>query len=138
MNRVARVVTAVVVTGGLIYGAISSEAQEKNITQTAGVDNTRMGAYRALAELTYEAFRKRDNTTAAELARVLELTWDQGQYHNTSDKSFCKEHASVCHPIDDAMDDFIRPIMNYSKKAPDPGTVKAAFEDFLEKLEKAE
>ena len=49
-------------------------AQDKKVTQTAGVDNTRMGAYRALARLTFQAFQRGDNATAAELARILERT----------------------------------------------------------------
>jgi len=47
-------------------------AQEKRPSQTAGVDNTKMGTYRALAELTFQAFEKGDNATAAKLARILE------------------------------------------------------------------
>jgi hypothetical protein len=49
-------------------------AQGTKATQTAGVDNSRMGAYRALAQLAYQAFQKGDNATASELARVLERT----------------------------------------------------------------
>src|SRR5258708_28598192 len=109
-------------------------AQDTKITQTAGVDNTRMGAYRALAQLSFQSFQKGDNATAAELARVLERTWDQGEWHNSGDGSFCKANRSVCQPIDQALDVFINPIMNYSKKAPDLAAVQAAYNDFLEKL----
>jgi hypothetical protein len=97
-----------------------------------------MGAYRALAQLSYQAFQKGDNATAAELARVLERTWDQGEWHNTSENSFCKANRAVCQPIDQTMDVFIDPIMNYSKKTPDPAQVQAAYNDFLEKLGKAD
>ena len=109
-------------------------AQEKKITQTAGVDNTRMGAYRALAQLSFQAFQRGDNATAAELARILERTWDQGEWHNTSDGSYCKANRAVCQPIDEAMDGFIKPILDYAKKAPDPSAVEAAYKEFLEKL----
>jgi len=113
-------------------------AQDKKVTQTAGVDNTRMGAYRALAQLSFQAFQRGDNVTAGELARVLERTWDQGEWHNSSEGSFCKANRPVCQPIDQAMDVFINPIMNYSKKAPDAAAVQAAYNDFLEKLRQAE
>jgi hypothetical protein len=116
----------------------SCVAQNKKVTQTAGVDNTRMGAYRALARLSFQAFQKGDNATAAELARVLERAWDQGEWHNSSEGSFCKANRAVCQPIDEAMDVFIKPMLNYSKKPPIPAVVQAAFNDFLEKLTKAD
>ena len=62
-----------------VFATASCFGQEMNVTQTAGVDNTRMGAYRALAQLSYQAFQKGDNATEAELARILEGTWDQGE-----------------------------------------------------------
>jgi hypothetical protein len=112
--------------------------QEKPITQTAGVDNTRMGAYRALAQLSFESSQKGDNATAAELARILEFTWDRGEWKNSSDGSYCKANRTVCQPIDHALDVFIGPLMNYAKQAPDPATVRAAYNDFLDKLKQAD
>jgi hypothetical protein len=117
---------------------LSSPSQEKKVTQTAGVDNTRMGAYRALAQLAYHAFETGDNATAAELARVLERTWDQGEWKNSSDGSYCKANRTVCQPIDHALDVLIGPIMNYAKKPPDPATVQAAYNDFLNELRQAD
>jgi hypothetical protein len=135
MNRMLRIALSVVFAVVVVTYAV---AQEKKITQTAGVDNTRMGAYRALAQLSFQGFQKGDNATAAELARVLERTWDQGEWHNTSEGSYCKANGSVCQPIDQAMDVFINPIMNYAKKAPDAAAVQAAYNNFLEKLKQAE
>jgi len=135
MNRMLRIALSVVFAAVVVA---SVAAQDKKVTQTAGVDNTRMGAYRALAQLAFQAFQRGDNATAAELSRVLERTWDQGEWHNSSDGSFCKANRSVCQPIDQAMDVFINPIMNYSKKAPDPAGVQAAYNDFLEKLKQAD
>jgi hypothetical protein len=112
--------------------------QEKTVTQTAGVDNTRMGAYRALAQLTAQAFQKGDNASAAELARILERTWDQGEWKNSSDGSFCKANRTLCQPIDHALDVFIGPITDYAQKAPDPAAVRAAYGDFLDKLKQAD
>jgi hypothetical protein len=120
------------------YAVMSCPGQEGKVTQTAGVDNTRMGAYRALAQLSFQAFRKGDNSTAAELARILERTWDQGEWKNSSDNSYCKTNRAVCQPIDHALDAFIGPITNYSQKAPDPVIVQAAYDDFLGKLKQAD
>jgi hypothetical protein len=139
MNRkyltVGALVTAVLV--GQVF-VLETRGQEKQKTQTAGVDNTRMGAYRALAELTLRNFQKGDTATAATLARILERTWDQGEWHNSSENSFCKANRTVCAPIDEAMDAFIDPIMQNSSKAPDSAAVEAAYRDFLEKLKQAD
>ena len=117
---------------------LSCSGQEKKVTQSAGVDNTRMGAYRALAQLSFQAFQMGDNATAAELARVLERTWDQGEWHNSSDGSYCKTNRTLCQPIDRALDVFIGPIMNYPNQAPNSATVEAAYQDFLDKLKQAD
>jgi hypothetical protein len=118
--------------------AVLCSGQDRKVTQTAGVDNTRMGAYRALAQLSFQTFQKGDNTTAAELARILERTWDQGEWKNSGDGSFCKGNRAVCQPIDRALDEFIRPVMNYMQKAPDPAIVRTAYSDFLDKLKQAD
>jgi hypothetical protein len=52
-------------------------AQEKHSPRTAGVDDTKMGPDRALTQLAVAASQKGDNATAAELARILERTWDK-------------------------------------------------------------
>ena len=49
------------------------------LPRTAGVDDTKMGPYRALAQLAVAASQKGDNATAAELARILERTWDKAE-----------------------------------------------------------
>lgn len=43
-------------------------AQEKKVAQTNGVDNTKMGAYRSLAQHIYADFQKGDIAAAAERA----------------------------------------------------------------------
>ena len=45
-------------------------AQDKAPTQTAGVDNTKMGAYRALAQLSFHAFQKGDNAKYYRSAQI--------------------------------------------------------------------
>src|SRR5882757_3611033 len=96
----------------------SCVAQEKKLTQTAGVDNTRMGAYRALAQLSYQAFQKGDKATAAELARILERTWDAAEEHGGAE-SLGVKNKDLFEQLDQAMDAFIKPVMHYAAKAPD-------------------
>src|SRR5260221_14678705 len=61
----------------LLFGH-SALAQTK-APQTAGVDNTKMGPYRALATLAFNASQKGDNPIAATLAKILERTWDKSE-----------------------------------------------------------
>src|SRR5882762_1280994 len=77
-------------------------SQEAPPSQVAGVDNTKMGAYRALAQLSFQAFEKGDATTAAELARVLERTWDKGEEQGGAE-SVAKLNPALFKQIDDAM-----------------------------------
>jgi hypothetical protein len=123
----------------VLLGAFCSPsmAQDKKVTQTAGVDNTSMGAYRALAQLSYQAFKNGDNATAAELARVLERTWD-GAEGGGGDHSLGKTNKDAFDRIDKAMDVFIKPIIRYQAKAPDPAAVEGAYHDYLDKLKQGE
>ena len=125
---------------GLLVGAASvvrSQDKERRPSQTAGVDNTKMGAYRALAELAYQAVEKRDYPTAAKLARILERTWDRGEEAG-GEKALAKTNAELFEQTDEAMDQFIKPIIGYEKGLPDPGEVEAAYRVFLEKLKQAD
>jgi hypothetical protein len=96
------------------------------------VDNTKMGSYRALAELSYQAFEKGDNAMAAVLARILERTWDKGE------GDLRKSSPDTWSQIDSSMDGFIKPVMAYGSAAPDPRKVEAAYTTFLEKLKQAD
>ena len=124
-----------VVLGGAcsVSLAAAQDKQSKPVTKSAGVDNTKMGPYRALAQLSYLAFKNGDNATAAELARVLERTWDAAE-DGGGDKSLSKTNKELFDQADKAMDVFIKPIMNYAAKKPDPQLVEAAYNDFLSKL----
>jgi hypothetical protein len=115
--------------------AIPSWAQDKGPKQTAGVDNTKMGAYRALAQLSFQGFQKGDNATAAELARILERTWDRGE---GQERQVGKPSRDLYNQIDEAMDVFIEPLMNYTARPPDASKVQAAYNDYLEKLKLAD
>src|SRR6202011_4297680 len=81
-------------------------AQEKRAPQTAGVDNTKMGPYRALAQLAVAASQKGDHTGAAPLAKSLERTWDKAEDYG-GDTALSKTNHAVFDQIDKAMDQFI-------------------------------
>jgi hypothetical protein len=112
-------------------------AQEKKVAQTNGVDNTKMGAYRALAQHIYGDFQRGDLTAAAELSRVLERIWDKAEEYG-GDTALAKTNRKLFDDIDKAMDQFISPLMEAKGKAPDPAKVKVAFNVYLEKLKLAD
>ncbi len=113
------------------------QAEDTKVTQAVGVDDTKMGAYRALAQLSFQAFKRGDGATAAELARILERTWDAAE-GGSGDGSLIKTKKDLFVEIDKAMDVFIKPVMQYATKAPDPAAVQAAYDDFLKKLKRGE
>lgn len=121
----------------VLVALTSAWAQEKKVPQSAGVDNTKMGAYRALAQHAYAEFQKGDTATAAQLGRVLERVWDKGEDYG-GDMALKKTHPDLFEQIDKAMDDFITPLADYKTKAPDPARVKAACNTYLEKLKLAD
>jgi hypothetical protein len=114
-----------------------SAAQEKRAPQTAGVDNTKMGPYRALAQLAYSASQKGDAPAAAQLARILERVWDKAEDYG-GDTALKKTNAENFEQIDKAMDEFITQLMEYKTKPPDPAKTKAAYNAYLEKLKLAD
>ena len=77
-------------------------AQEKRAPQTAGVDNTKMGPYRALAQLAVAASQKGDHASAATLAKILERTWDKAEDYG-GDTALKKTHPDLFEEIDKAM-----------------------------------
>ncbi len=121
----------------LLAAAGPSLAQERKVAQTNGVDNTKMGAYRALAQHIYSDFQKGDVAAAAELARVLERIWDKAEEYG-GDTALAKTNRDLFDQIDKAMDQFISPITDAKGKAPDASKVKAAYNLYLEKLKLAD
>src|ERR1700757_3355742 len=85
---------------------LGSCAQERRTPQTAGVDNTKMGPYRALAQIAYAASQKGDFATAATLAKILERTWDKGEDYG-GDMALSKTNHALFEDADKAMDQFI-------------------------------
>src|ERR1700738_1418999 len=112
-------------------------AQEKRVPQTAGVDNTKMGPYRALAQLAYAASQKGDHSGAATLAKILERTWDKAEDYG-GDTALSKTNHALFEQIDKAMDHFIAPLVAHVSSPPDQAAVKAAYNVYLEKLKLAD
>jgi hypothetical protein len=96
-------------------GFCLASAQEKKVPQTAGVDNTKMGAYRAIAQHAYVEFQKGDAAPAAQLAHSLERVWDKGEDYG-GDTALKKTHPDLF----------------------DPARIKAAYNAYLEKLKLAD
>lgn len=135
--RSSRLVTGLAANLLLVSIAALAHAAEPKVSHTAGVDNGRMGAYRALAQLSFQAFQKGDPAMAAELARILERTWDAAEEYG-GPNSLGTKNKDLFEQIDEAMDDLIKPLIHYSAKAPDPAAVRAAYEDFLKKLKQGD
>jgi len=112
-------------------------AQEKKVAKQNGVDNSKMGAYRALAQHIYADFERGDLAAAALMAKVLERVWDKAEDYG-GDTALSKTNHGLFEQIDKAMDDFISPITDAKGKAPDPAKVKAAYNAYLEKLKLAD
>jgi hypothetical protein len=115
----------------------SASPQEKRTPQTAGVDDTKMGPYRALAQMIFAASQKDDAATAAQLARVLERVWDKAEDYG-GDTALAKTNHKLFDEIDKAMDQFVTPLVEYKTKPPDAAKVKAAYNIYLEKLKLAD
>jgi hypothetical protein len=121
----------------ILVAAVSDPAQEKKVGQLNGVDNSKMGAYRALAQHIYSDFQKGDLAAAAELGRVLERVWDKAEEYG-GDTALAKTNRQLFDEIDKAMDQFITPLTEAKGKPPDAAKVKLAFNLYLEKLKQAD
>jgi len=115
----------------------SSAAAQAKAPQTAGVDNTKMGPYRALATLAFNASQKGDNATAATLAKILERTWDKSEDYG-GDTALSKTNKKLFDEVDKAMDQFVSLLVDHPTSAPDPARLRAAYTNYLEKLKSAD
>ena len=115
----------------------SAAAQEKKVAQTNGVDNSKMGAYRALAQHIFADYQKGDLAAAAELGTVLERLWDKAEEYG-GDTALAKTNRKLFDDIDKAMDQFISPLTEAKGKTPDAARVKTAFYAYLDKLKQAD
>lgn len=138
-DRAPRVSSRAFVSVVLLLLALTAglSAQEKKNSQTAGVDNTKMGPYRALAQLAFSASQKGENGTAATLAKVLERTWDKAEDYG-GDTALSKTNHALFEDIDKAMDQFVTVLIDHANSAPDAAKVKAAYFTYLEKLKQAD
>ena len=112
-------------------------AQEKKVAQQNGVDISKMGAYRALAQHIYADFQKGDLAAAALMAKVLERVWDKAEDYG-GDTALSKTNHDLFEQIDKAMDDFLTLITEAKGKPRDPAKVKAAYNASVEKLKLAD
>ena len=108
--------------------------QSKVPAQSAGVDQTKMGPFRALAQLTLAAFEKGNVSCAAELAKILERTWDDGEGGFGGELSLRRVNRESYDRVDHAMDLFVKPLIHYDMKSSDPEAVRRAYADYLDKL----
>jgi hypothetical protein len=129
-------VGAIVISLGAATG-LTAVAQEKHFPQTAGVDDSKMGPYRALAQLAFAASQKGDNALAAKLARILERDWDKAEDYG-GESALSKTNHALFDEIDKAMDRFIAPLVAHVASAPDQVAIKAAYNAYLEKLKLAD
>jgi len=132
-----RVAVGVIVISSGIAIALTSVAQEKHFPQTVGVDDSKMGPYRALAQLAFAASQKGDNALAAKLARILERDWDKAEDYG-GESALSKTNHALFEEIDKAMDHFIAPLVAHVSSPPDQAAVKAAYNTYLEKLKLAD
>jgi hypothetical protein len=123
----------------LLVGTVAypATAQEKKVAQANGVDNSKMGPYRALAQHIYADFQKGDIAGAAAMGRVLERVWDKAEDYG-GDTALSKTNRKLFDEIDKAMDDFLSPIWEAKGKPPDPAKVRGAYNAYLEKLKLAD
>jgi hypothetical protein len=129
-------VGVIVISLGVAMG-LTSGAQERRFPQTAGVDDSKMGTYRALAQLAFTASQKGDNALAAKLARILERDWDKAEDYG-GESALSKTNHALFDDIDKSMDHFIAPLVAHVASPPDQSVVKSAYNTYLEKLKQAD
>lgn len=123
--------------GFVLVAAGGAVAQEKKVAQANGVDNSKMGPYRALAQHIYADFQKGDLAGAAAMGRVLERVWDKAEDYG-GDTALSKTNRKLFDEIDKAMDEFLTPMWEAKGKPPDAAKVRAAYNTYLEKLKLAD
>lgn len=141
LQRNSKAMQIVIVTAMVLFlgslAAPHAQAQQKKMPQTAGVDNSKMGPYRALAQLAYAASQKGDNATAATLAKILERTWDKAEDFG-GDSALSKTNRALFDQIDKDMDHFINILLNYATAPPEAVTLKTAYTEYMAKLQLAD
>jgi hypothetical protein len=137
VRRFGCVITLSTVAIASFLVANPAHAQDRKAPQSAGVDNTKMGPYRALAQLAFSASQKGDNATAATLAKVLERTWDKGEDYG-GDTALSKTNKKLFEEIDKAMDSFVNLLVEHAATGADQGKLKIVYNAYLSKLKLAD
>jgi hypothetical protein len=138
-NKVRSGALFVLLVSGLVLSCAMARVavgQEKKLPQTAGVDDTKMGPYRALAQLSYAAIQKGDTASASKLAKILERNWDKAEDYG-GDTALSKTNHALFEEIDKAMDQFIN-LMVHAGATPDLNAIKTAYNTYLDKLKLAD
>jgi hypothetical protein len=104
----------------------------QQMTSVGGVDDSTMGIYRALAQVSFAAYQRGDLASAAKAARAIDLVWD------ASEGDLKEASPALYEEIDGAMDSFIGPLIQAKKRPPDAKALKAAYDKYLEELKKAD
>jgi hypothetical protein len=96
-------------------------------------DQGKMGVYRSLAELTFDAYEDKKDSEAAALARILEKVWDRGE------TDLRKSSPDTWSKIDRSMDAFIKPLIatQVGIGAAEPKVMKA-YQQYLDALATAD
>lgn len=136
-RRLAQAFALLVLVFALESSTGSATAQDKKVAQVNGVDNSKMGPYRGLAQHIYADFGKGDMAGAAAMGRVLEKAWDKAEDYG-GDTALSKTNHALFEEIDKAMDQFLTPLWEAKAKPLDPAKVGAAYNTYLEKLKLAD
>jgi hypothetical protein len=121
----------------IAWSALAQQKHAASAVPEKTVDKTKMGPYRALAQLAYSSYQKGDRATAAELCQILERVWDKSEDYG-GDTALSKTNPTLFKQIDNAMDAFINPLMNYAKTPPKDAGVKTTYAAYLDKLKQAD
>lgn len=100
--------------------------------QYEGVSQGRMGVYRTLGRLAFEAAQKNDMHTAAMFAYLLERAWDQGS------GGLKMSNREVWEQIEKSIDNVVRPIVASPYVPLDSRQFKQAYTTLNEKLSLAD
>src|ERR1051326_3812135 len=110
------------------HGRTAAGDLSRPIARAAASADDNMTPYRKLAEDTLTAFKAHDLAAAKKKAKELETAWDKNE------KALQKKSPDVWKQIDQAMDDFIKPL---NAKSPDAARVQAGYDAFIAKLQLA-
>ena len=122
---------AIVAVAGLCATTITAARETTGAAPARtglSVRDDNMTPYRNMATEVLKAFKAHDLATARKRAKDLETMWDKNE------KKLEKDSPEVWKQIDQAMDEFIKPL---SAKAPDADKVQSTYDAFIAKLKLA-